>query len=151
MGFCALFHCAELAFLCYVPLCIICLRAVGHSAGSGSALCATAQNLVKRYGPQLRISFKSYPVCIHWHCIHMRIVVYPVIMYPCAHGDMQTCAKCCIQLFTNWRLFSAMAVHDIYSELTPPKGPVIALRLRVCLTRLRWNIVYLDGGSRIKR
>jgi hypothetical protein len=37
------------------PLRRISLSATGHSAESGSALWATAENFVKRYGPQRRV------------------------------------------------------------------------------------------------
>jgi hypothetical protein len=70
----------------YGPMRIICLSTVGHSAGSDSALWAAAQNCVKHCGSQERTSLESNPMCIHWLCIHVHMVVYPH-----AWGRASTC------------------------------------------------------------
>lgn len=97
---------AKNRLLCYKPLRVFCLSTMGHSAGSCSALLATAQILVPHNGPQHMTSFEydknripcastSY-LCAHscvftciWSCTH-------VVMSLRAHGCVSTCTRPCI-------------------------------------------------------
>ncbi len=105
--FCPMGHSTESACALYSrPLRIICLSAVGHSDGSGSTLRATAQNFLKSYGLQHRISFDSDTnhipcvfiglVSMHpWPCIHMIIYL---------HDHISTCTWLCIIQMKNFVL-----------------------------------------------
>jgi hypothetical protein len=88
------------------------LSTMGYSAEYGSAMSATAQNVVRRCGPQRGICLESDTnqiPCIHmhvavyprvlgcistcmWLCIHVHAAVYPraVAVYQCAHGCVST-------------------------------------------------------------
>jgi hypothetical protein len=76
--------------------CIICSSILGHGAGPGSALWATAQILVTCYGPLRRTSFKSEKSLIP----SVSLAMYPHAcgMYPHAHGHISTCTCLCIQV-----------------------------------------------------
>ncbi len=82
---------AQNQLLCYGPLRRIFLSAMGYSAEYGSAMWATAQNVVKRCGPQSGICLESDTNQIP--CIHMHVAVYPHVL-----GCISTCMWLCIHV-----------------------------------------------------
>jgi hypothetical protein len=102
---------AQNRLLRYGPLRRIFISAMGHSTEHGLALWATAQNFVKRCGPQRGISLEletNQIPCIHihkavylrecgcvstciWPCSHVHVAVYQ-------HGHVSTCMWPCIHV-----------------------------------------------------
>ncbi len=82
---------AKIRLLHYGPLLMICLRAVGHTAGSGSLLWATVQILVPCYGPSIELALNRIIIGSHGYLQHMAV-------YPHTCGYVSTCTRLSIQV-----------------------------------------------------